>query len=250
MGIILNDISTLIYETDLILYIEEKQSVDAMLKDLKDSPASKDKSIIDKDKLSKAKAKQEEVKKKLLKSGVPQKMLNKKRKFGPDLIQNIIDEMKETGIFKSIGIGGIILFLVYQVQANLSLFFMNYVDEDIAIFISLVILAPVTEELGKFYASKFKATGGHFIAFNAFEFSKYIMMFAGSVPIFSLLVARTLAVGLHLVNTMIHKKGREESIKKNDPSIAQNSLMVTILIHAAWNGLIGGGIIFLIRGLS
>jgi len=249
MNDILMDIDFLIYETDFISYIEERVSSDKILNDFKRNPIPEDE-IVDKEKLDKAKKKLKETRQKLKDIGIPSSIIDKKQKLNPSLIQNTLDELEETGKFKSLAIGSVILLVVYHVALGLINFFKEYVNNNIAIFLTMVVIAPITEELGKYLATKFKSTGGHFIVFNAFEFTKYMIYYSSTMPVIQLLLVRSLAVGMHLVNTLIHKRAREKSDKEGNSNEARKGLLITILIHAAWNGLLGGGFFSLLKGLG
>lgn len=120
-----------------------------------------------------------------------------------------------------------------------------------------IAFAPVIEEASKSISIKGKFDKEYFIVFNIFEASNYIIsqgvqpailkslgFKVPTIPMKHIIRARTAAVGMHGVTTLIHKlfnsdKFREKFNIGNDQDSKDKctfaSYIITTLVHSSWN---------------
>jgi hypothetical protein len=171
------------------------------------------------------------------------KKLKINKKTNPETLNSIIsktmmdsiDEMKKEGVLDGLTIGAVLTLiplLLNTIALSLFLILFNG-DKLMALFATGVLIAPFTEEFTKFLSVKMKATAGHFLAFNAFEFFSYV--FGQGVSAFS----RIIPIIIHFINTLIHKHystlSKNAKNRRNRKKIEENSLPITIIIHALYN---------------
>lgn len=169
-----------------------------------------------------------------------------------DEIFNLLrfDEKKNTlgdKLLKSL----IILLIVFVINSVIArLFFLLTKNFIIAMILTAIFIAPITEEIAKAISVKLGFGKEYYLVFNAFEFTQYISKLTKegaklSVAIF----VRTFALIMHGINHLIIKAGYDKD-KKNgmDDKQAGNLAMVTtMIIHACYNSFLG---IVLIKSIA
>lgn len=111
--------------------------------------------------------------------------------------------------------------------------------------ITVTICAPIVEETAKKIAADNDFIYEYNLIFNTFEFSLYMIQYAGAIPLPALIVARLLAVGMHSFNSLIHYIASNKEILErlgidaSDPDKLEKCSVIgniiTIIIHALWN---------------
>lgn len=120
--------------------------------------------------------------------------------------------------------------------------------------ITCVIVAPLVEESAKIISVKGHFDKEFFIVFNAYEFSSYVISGSASVAMFrslgfkdigflNVIRGRLAAVGMHGVNTVIHKifdsDKFKEKFKLTDKDAKDKatllSFIIGVIIHGTWN---------------
>lgn len=133
-----------------------------------------------------------------------------------DIVKEIFAEIKQSSLFKQIGISLLLVMAVLIINSvALSALVVGFsIEPPLAFLLMAIFMAPLTEETGKFLSVKYGATGVHFIIFNTFEFSTYMVRLVNAgVPIIPAVIGRLMTVLLHLSLTTIHfkaKKNKEE----------------------------------------
>ena len=121
-------------------------------------------------------------------------------------------------------------------------------------FLTVSLVAPLVEESAKAISVKGNFEKEFWVVFNAFEFTSYIVK-GGPIAVLSkvagidfgiknLVRGRIAAVGMHTVNTLIHKlfdseKFRKKFNIKDDKDAKDKStfigFVIAVLIHGTWN---------------
>jgi len=117
--------------------------------------------------------------------------------------------------------------------------------------IGAIAIAPIVEESSKVISIKGGFEKEYYIIFNAFEFTSYISrglpaVAFGQMTGSQLVRGRLAAVGMHTVNTAIHKLFDSDKIKqklniKSDEDSKDKanttSFIIGVLLHGTWNAL-------------
>jgi hypothetical protein len=142
----------------------------------------------------------------------------------------VLEEMKETNIFAQLGKSLLILLIVLVINTFGMIILISLgIDKLLILPILAVFIAPLTEEAGKYFSIKEKATGLYFLVFNFFEFTSWVsklLMMGVSLPV--AVFGRLLAVMLHFATTSIQwgaiKQGKDKQ-----------GYLLAVAVHALWN---------------
>ena len=124
-------------------------------------------------------------------------------------------------------------------------------NADLAMVLTSILCAPITEELGKQISVKGGFSIEFEVVFNATEFTQYFLQYGPLVGFKKITVIRLKCVGLHITTHIIQWLTNNEKIKnflgiKNKEQSDTISLIGHIIgmaIHAFWNA--GGNKLFL-----
>jgi len=152
---------------------------------------------------------------------------------GLSKISQIFKEVLEVNEIK-IGESIVLLILVILVSSLLSNLAVAAFGIETGIIITTVVVAPLSEEYGKYLAIKNEADGSFLFVFNLVEFFSYLSSLFGS-PIKAILkfgLVRGAAVLMHYVTTFFQKYFSYNN-KTNDPTLVGYG--IGVFIHGLWN---------------
>lgn len=175
----------------------------------------------------------------LEKEGInPNEYINQQNNYAKQAQKNVktprdVKKEFETGLsklktkFKPIieSTGGIILITIIN---SYTLQFLYQLFGPIQSVIAAVVVGPITEEIGKYWAQKKNMPYKFNILFNVFESGLYILR--GVNPIY-----RIFPIILHTINTIIHQQQRKKETTTNKKGVTKLQLIVTIIIHSIYN---------------
>lgn len=149
--------------------------------------------------------------------------------------QEILEDMDTSDEIKCVCIICVVVTINSLFLIILSLLFGQY-----AMIILAVIVAPVTEELGKLVATKSTKDNGtkYNIMFNVYEAGSYILrLVVSGISLPMAIGIRIPAVIMHTVNQMIIKYKYKKDIENQDTNAGSMAVIITMLIHGIFNGL-------------
>ena len=144
-----------------------------------------------------------------------------------------------TKIAQSIAIVALIIFintLLFGILA--AILGMTVEGLTIAMSITAIVVAPITEELGKHAAVKSKYP---WLYNTVFAFTEMLMYIVNLVKVYSMkffksiVVLRGVGVFLHYFTTFIQKKFNDKALKTNDDKYNKIGLGLAILTHSLFN---------------
>lgn len=144
--------------------------------------------------------------------------------------QQILKEMQETPIINQLAKSLLILLIVITINTFVVLFLVFQGVHPLLIIPTVAIfVAPLTEEAGKYFSIKKKATGMYFLVFNFVEFTLYLAQLLGlGMSLSTIIISRLLAVMMHYITTMVQwkyiKKGKDK-----------RGFITATIIHTLWN---------------
>ena len=112
--------------------------------------------------------------------------------------------------------------------------------------IAVVVCAPINEETCKQIAIKGGFLKEFLVVFNTYEFSSYVAQYASVTGLGKIVLARTLAVGMHLTTSLVQWLSNNKNIQQmlgieKDPDKQKKlSIMgktIGTLLHGLWNGI-------------
>jgi hypothetical protein len=196
-----------------------------------------------------SKAAQFEQEKILKRNGIdPTKLKKRLREKGEldavtfkDVLKESLNDLKHSNLQDSIEIIVAVL-IVVAINTMFFQLFLPITGAELAMFLTPVLIAPFTEEIFKRYTVSRRLTIQGYLAFNILEFSIYVTRYADQVGLFTIIVVRLIAAGMHLFNTYIHKKADMEEKMLQDRGITDADLKgkaqkVAIGVHMGWNAL-------------
>lgn len=120
------------------------------------------------------------------------------------------------------------IILITMINTYTLQFLSQLFGSSLQIPIVAIIVAPIVEEIGKYWAQKKNMPHKYNVLFNVFEAGSYILN--GVNPLY-----RIFPIILHTINTIIHQKQRKKETTSNKKGIAKQQLIVTIIIHSIYN---------------
>lgn len=117
-------------------------------------------------------------------------------------------------MFTNITVATFTLVVIIVINTFFAIIFISLTgNPDIGLLLTAILIAPVTEEIGKFISIKYKFSLPFLIAFNVTEFSLYVARYFSVYGII-IIPIRLIGVLLHTLWTVIMRKNYQEGDKK------------------------------------